>query len=213
METGFALLKENKIIQIEKGLHLDVRDIAEKIKNIDYDWGLFHTRLATFGSKNDENCHPFIRKNTLLAMNGTESSVSFISKALDVTDTEIILDLIGKYNLNINVLRNFTSVFMGFSNGKPFVVANNTQRIRLLKNKKSKAIIFASSFPAIFNENIYMPKENFIWKGEKIPDNFKRYINKPKKFASLEDYIYHNDLYGQYFMDLPSDEGGKIYGL
>ena len=70
-------------------------------------------------------------------MNGTESSVSFISKALDVTDTEIILDLIAKYNLNINVLRNFTSVFMGFSNGNPFVVANNTQRIRLLKNKKS----------------------------------------------------------------------------
>lgn len=213
MEIGFALLKENKIIMMDKGLHLDVRDIAKRIKDTNYDWCLFHTRLATFGSKNDANCHPFIRKNILLAMNGTESSVSFISKALDVTDTEIILDLIGKYNLNINVLKNFTSIFMGFYNGNPFVVANNTQRIRLLKNKKSKAIIFASSFPAIFNEKIYIPKEQFIWKGEKLPEIFKMYIKKPKKTAFIEDYIYHKDLYGQYCMDLIRNEGGKSYGM
>ena len=213
MEIGFALLKENRIIMLEKGLHLDVRDIAKKIKNTNYDWCLFHTRLATFGSKNDENCHPFIRKKTLLAMNGTESSVSFISKALDVTDTEIILDLISKYNLNINVLKNFTSIFMGFNNGNPFVVANNTQRIKLLKDKRSKAIVFASSFPAIFKENIYIPKERFIWKGEKIPEIFKKYIKKPKEILALEDYIYHKDLYGQFFMDIPSEEGGESYEM
>lgn len=213
MEIGFALLKNNKVVKMEKGLHLDVRDIALTVKNLDYDWCLFHTRLATVGSKNDNNCHPFIRKDTVLAMNGSEPSVGFISKPLDTTDTEMILDIISKYNLSINVLKNFTSIFMGFNNGIPFVVANNTQRIKLLKSKTSKAIVFASNFPAIFKEDIYIPKEKFIWKGEKIPNVFKKYIRKPKKTAVLEDYIYHNDLYGQCFMDIRSDKGGNSYGM
>ena len=58
-------------------------------------------------------------------------------------------------------LKKFSSIFMGFYNGNPFVVANNTQRIRLFKNKRSKAIIFASSFPAIFNEKIYIVRKKY----------------------------------------------------
>lgn len=213
MEIGFALLKSNKVIKLEKGLHLDVRDIASTIEKTDYDWCLFHTRFATFGTKNDHNCHPFVRKNTVLAMNGSESSVTFISKALDITDTEMILDLISKYNLNISVLKNFESIFMGFDNGTPFVIANNTQRIKLFKNKASKAIVFASSFPSIFKEDVYIPKEKFIWKGGKIPNIFKKYIRQPQKMAIIEDYIYHNDLYGQCYLNVRSDKGGNSYGI
>ena len=77
MEIGFALLKNKKIIKIEKGVKLDVRDIAQILRKTDYDWALFHTRLASIGTISDENCHPFVRNNMLLAMNGTENSSKF----------------------------------------------------------------------------------------------------------------------------------------
>lgn len=60
--NGFALMKKGKIIKIDKGINLDVRDIANTIKNTDYDWAIFHTRLASVGEKSDKNCHPFKRR-------------------------------------------------------------------------------------------------------------------------------------------------------
>ena len=53
--NGFALMKGGKIIRFEKGLNLDVRDIAKEVKKVDYDWFLFHTRLASVGDKTNEN--------------------------------------------------------------------------------------------------------------------------------------------------------------
>lgn len=47
---------------MDKGMNLDVRDIANEIKKTKYDWAIFHTRFATMGSKSDKNCHPFIRR-------------------------------------------------------------------------------------------------------------------------------------------------------
>lgn len=47
MEIGFALLKNRKVIKVEKGINLDVRDIARVLKKTNYDWALFHTRLAS----------------------------------------------------------------------------------------------------------------------------------------------------------------------
>ena len=66
MEIGVALLKDNKIIKIEKGVKLDVRDIAQLLRKTDYDWALFHTRLASIGTISDENCHPFVRNLSLI---------------------------------------------------------------------------------------------------------------------------------------------------
>ena len=60
--NGFAMLKNKNIIKLEKGVNLDVRDIANTMKNTDYDWAIFHTRLASVGEKNDKNCHPFKRR-------------------------------------------------------------------------------------------------------------------------------------------------------
>ncbi len=45
--NGFALLKDNKLIKFEKGVNLDVRDIANSIRKTNYDWCLFHTRFAS----------------------------------------------------------------------------------------------------------------------------------------------------------------------
>lgn len=102
-----------------------------------------------------------------MAMNGTESSVGFISKVLEKTDTEAILDLKVKYNLELPALKKLGSIFVGFSKGKPYVVADNTKNIRLLKDGRNNAIVFASEFPDEITGTIYKPNKCFIWNGEK----------------------------------------------
>ena len=49
--NGYALMKDGKVIKFEKGVNLDVRDIAKTFKKTNYDWALFHTRLATIRRK------------------------------------------------------------------------------------------------------------------------------------------------------------------
>lgn len=208
MEIGFALLKNNKIIKMQKGLKLDVRDIAKEIKNTDYDWALFHTRLASVGDKLDKNCHPFKRKDILMAMNGTEHSVDFISSTKEMTDTEAIIDILDKYNLGITALRRFSSIFMGFYKSKPFVVADNTHNIEILYNKKNNAKVFASSFPNSFKKNIFEPNKCFSWYDGKMPNNL---VKKKIRYMRYKDLYYYDDFYGQYIWNLNYFEGEDDY--
>lgn len=211
--NGFALLKNNKLIKFEKGVNLDVRDIAKSIKETDYDWCLFHTRLASIGTKTDDNCHPFKRGDTIIAMNGTEHSVEFISKVKGITDTEAILDLMSKYNLGLTALQRFSSIFMGFYKGKPFVVADNTVSIEILNNKNNEALVFASRFPKKFKYNIFEPENRFTWNGGRLPKMTKRYNKIYKSPVLLDDYVFDNDLYGQCYIDAYNKKGGKNYGI
>lgn len=207
-EIGFALLKDKKIIKFEKGVNLDVRDIAKVLRKTNYDWAIFHTRLASVGTKCDKNCHPFIRGNAVLAMNGTERSVEFLSKTIDITDTEAILETMYKYNLGLAALRNFTSIFMGFFNGKPFVVANNTINIKVLNNSNTKALAFASDFPTKFKSNIYEATERFTWYNGNLPNTLTKYKRRYYRLRYFNDYIYHNDLYEQCYLEALK-KGGK----
>ena len=207
--NGFAMLKNNEIIKFEKGVNLDVRDIARIIKETDYDWCLFHTRLASVGTTTDRNCHPFRRGDIIIAMNGTEQSVKFISDINGITDTEAILDLMSKYNLGLTALQKFSSIFMGFYKGKPFVVADNTLNIEILKNKHNKALVFASRFPQKFRSNIFEPKYYFTWNGGKLPDMTKR----SNHIYFLDNYVFDSDLYGQCYIDAYNKKGGNNYGI
>jgi len=201
MEIGFALMKNKKVIKLEKGVNLGVRNIAKTLRNTDYDWALFHTRLASMGDICNQNCHPFKQNNIIMAMNGTERTVSFLSKIKEITDTEAILETINKYNLSLGALKNFSSIFMGFFNEKPFVVADNTYNIKILNNKKNNALVFASSFPTKFKYNIYKPTENFIWTGGKLPNVLEKYTRKYANLKYFNDYIYHKDLYEQCYIE------------
>ncbi len=211
--NGFALLKNEKIIKFEKGVNLDVKDIAKTIQETDYDWCLFHTRLASVGIKTDSNCHPFKRGDTIIAMNGTEKSVSFISEVKEITDTEAILDLMSKYNLGLAALKRFSSIFMGFYKGKPFVVADNTVNIEILKDRRNEALVFASNFPRKFRSNIFIPDYRFIWNGGRLPNMTKRSNNIYKSPMLVNDYIFDTDLYGQYYIDAYNKKGGVKYGV
>ncbi len=209
MEIGFALMKGEKIIKFEKGVNLDVRDIAKVLMKTNYDWALFHTRLASVGTRCDKNCHPFKRGDTILAMNGTERTVGFLSETMDITDTEAILETMSKYNLGLAALRKFSSIFMGFFKGKPFVVADNTYSIKVLNNKDTSALVFASSFPARFKNNIYEATKHFCWNGDKLPNVFKKYKRKYYKPIFFDDYVYHNDLYDQCYIEALEKQGGN----
>ncbi len=148
-------------------------------------------------------------------MNGTEKSIGFLSKTINMTDTEAILETMDKYNLGLGALRNLTSIFMGFFKGKPFVVANNTARIKILNNKKTKALVFASDFPTKI-ENIYKTKERFTWYNGKLPNTLVKYkasYARPVFFNSIacdKDYDYYNDLYEQCYKETLNIKGGRI---
>ncbi len=214
--NGFALLKNKNVIKLEKGVNLDVRDIANIIRKTSYDWCVFHTRLASIGKKSDENCHPFEKDDFVLAMNGTEKSVSFVSEIKEITDTEAILDIINTYHFGLTALRHFNSIFMGFYKGKPFVVADNVSSIQVLRNKKTKALVFASEFPPKFRSNIYETTDCFIWNGGRLPNTLEKYKARfyPKRIVRKlgTDWGYP-ELYGQCYMNEIEELGDETCGI
>ncbi len=205
--NGYALMKKGRIISLEKGVKLNVKEIARVIRKSNYDWCIFHTRLASVGNKCDENCHPFRRGTEVMAMNGTERSVGLVSNIKEITDTEAILDLKTLYKWGLPALRKLKSIFVGFAKGKPYIVANNTYNVKLLNNKKNNAIVFASDFPNKINKNVYEPKKCFIWNDEPIDmSQFKKYkkkkVYKRMYFDLLLEFNeedYYEDLYAKYY--------------
>lgn len=177
--NGISLLRNGKVILLQKGVNLTVRDISRIIKKINYDWCIFHTRYASVGAKTDKNCHPFMIGTEVMAMNGTESSEKLLIKSRDITDTEAILCVKEKFNLEIPALKNLSGIYVGFSKGNPYVVANNTRNIKLMFNKDNNSIVFASEFPDKLKNNIYAAKGTFIWNNGSINmDNFREYVKE-----------------------------------
>lgn len=199
MAIGYVAVKNKKIITFQKGVNLDVRDIAENLKKINYDWAIFHTRWASVGNKCNRNCHPFVRENDAMAMNGTEQSAAFLNNAMDITDTEAIFKILTDYRLGIASLSNLKSIFVGFKDGIPYMVANNINNIKILHNKKNNAIVFASEFPESFKKNIYELKKEYIWCNKEINHSFLRHYKAIKKidYMNLYDWYYLDDEYAQ----------------
>ena len=63
----------------------------------------------------DKNCHPFKRKDILMAMNGTQHSVDFISSTKEMTDTEAIIDILDKYNVSSIFFHSFSDISTALS--------------------------------------------------------------------------------------------------
>lgn len=106
----------------KKGVDLDMKDIAQFIKATTWDHGVIaHTRKASMGSVCDENCHPFLYDNVLLAHNGHWATgakniikmmatlgqdVTGVSgeRLIDMTDSEVIAYLVSKNGETITEL-------------------------------------------------------------------------------------------------------------
>ena len=113
-------------------------EVLMKLKHIK--WIIYHTRLASIGSINDRNCHPFSDNGRVMAMNGTERNCTIVNKNL--TDTENIL--ITTKNITKDT-REYHSVFLGYENGKVF--ANKNYGSLEYIPCENGGRVFASTFP------------------------------------------------------------------
>lgn len=164
--NGICFIYNDGSYYIKKGVNLSNAEIAEevlmKIKHLK--WIIYHTRLASVGSINNRNCHPFEDRGRVMAMNGTERNYTVVNKAL--TDTENIL--LSTKNI-LNGTKDYHSVFLGYENGRVFANKNygSLEYLPCVNGGK----VFASRFPAEYydNEAVYEAPQYFV-EGAKIKD-------------------------------------------
>lgn len=180
--NGICFIYNDGSYFIRKGVHLTNEEIVEevmmKIKHIK--WIIYHTRLASIGSINDRNCHPFSNNGRVLAMNGTERNYTVANKNL--TDTENIL--ITTNNITKGT-REYHSVFLGYENGKVF--ANKNYGSLEYIPCENGGRVFASTFPMEYytRDLVYEAPEYFI-EGKKM---------KPLEVARKNDYYSWENYY------------------
>lgn len=157
--NGICFIYNDGNYFIRKGVGLTNKDIAEEVlMNLDnLKWIIYHTRLASVGSINDANCHPFNNDGRVMAMNGTERNYKVVNKNL--TDTENIL--ITTKNITKGT-REYRSVFLGYENGKVFANKNYGSLEYIPCRNGGK--IFASSFPTEYYsiDTIYEAPQYFV---------------------------------------------------
>lgn len=145
--NGLALFKDGKITFVKKGINYSNKSIAKKILSSDFDYAMYHTRVASVGKVRDSNCHPYVTKNKdfLLMMNGTESAFSSFADEIGITDTELIFRIMGSNGVKPSALNKLTSRFMGFQDGKVFIKNSSFGGLEFIREKN--AFVVASSFP------------------------------------------------------------------
>lgn len=205
--NGIAIIRNGRI-KIVKGLAFTCENASKEILRKPFEWAIFHTRIASAGTINNRNCHPFVDGGIVLAMNGTEQGFTRLGKALgDITDTEAVLKTMIKFNLNSKFLINLTAVYIGFEDKKPFVAVGGYGDLQFIVNEYAGGIVFASEFPQEFG-TVYEPaKRPFYWKGDrkghfKIPananlvNNTKTYyyygFNNYRYNYDYDDYVFNN---------------------
>lgn len=186
--NGIILIKNNKIIKFNKNTDLSIEEISNDLRTTDYDYALFHTRLATVGSVCRSNVHPFVFSlDFALAMNGGENcnDLDIEDKRCDMTDAELIAKIMfnskehPKEFLDKHTTR---SAYTGVYNGKPYVYTQNDEIMMLLK--KDDAFLFSSEFPwQYYGKNIYNfdINKSLYWEaGMDLPTNIKETFDASK---------------------------------
>lgn len=157
--NGICFIYNDGSYFIRKGVGLTNAEIADevlmKIKHLK--WIIYHTRLASVGSINDRNCHPFSNEGRVMAMNGTERNYFVVNKNL--TDTENIL--LSTENITRDT-KQYHSVFLGYEKGKVFANRNNGSLEYMPCGNGGR--VFASTFPAEYyaNDTIYEAPKYFV---------------------------------------------------
>ena len=157
--NGVCFIYNDGSYYIHKGVNLTNAEIAEevlmKLKHLK--WIIYHTRLASVGSINDNNCHPFENNGRVMAMNGTERDYIVVNRCL--TDTENIL--LSTENI-LDGTKKYHSVFLGYENGKVFANRNCGSLEYMPCANGGK--VFASTFPneCYTNDVVYVAPLNFV---------------------------------------------------
>lgn len=157
--NGICFIYKDGSYFIRKGVKLTNEEIAEEVlmKINHIKWIIYHTRLASVGSINDRNCHPFNNNGRVLAMNGTERNYTIANRNL--TDTENIL--ITTNNITKDT-REYRSVFLGYENGKVF--ANKNYGSLEYIPCENGGRVFASTFPIEYyvRDMVYEAPQYFV---------------------------------------------------
>lgn len=221
--NGFALIKGGEVIQIDKAKDLSNREIIQCLNVYDKyedirieredDWLLYHTRIASKGSIKDSNCHPYWNKDKsfVLAMNGTESAFGALGKSRDITDTEVLYEIIESGMYKLEDLTELSPRFIGFNNGGVFATNPSGYgglEYRIKEVDDSKSIIIASEFPDSFDD-VKSLKKSFVWReGEELVEepvkvvtynkygggcyasyNYNKVTNKDEKLNKIEEEL------------------------
>lgn len=156
--NGICFIYNDGSYFIRKGVYLSNEEIVEEVlaKINHIKWIIYHTRLASVGSINDRNCHPFENYGRVLAMNGTERDYVVVDKHL--TDTENIL--LSTNNI-ANGTKKYHSVFLGYENGKVFANKNGGSLEYMICGNGGR--VFASTFPMQYStrDTIYEAPQYF----------------------------------------------------
>lgn len=147
--NGVTLIREGQVVEYVKGVQVTTDEIERVLFKHCYDYAIFHTRIASVGSVDNERCHPFIWGDDVLAMNGTVHGLSRTAQATGVTDTEIAFDLVkGRpFSYVMKVLQSLDAVFVGVAEGgKPYAIKNGGALKEWISGD-STGFMFASSFP------------------------------------------------------------------
>ena len=153
--NGIATIDhKGKLQQCAKGVNMSIDEVLEIALNTsNYEYMIFHTRIASVGQIEDERCHPFTFGNDVLAMNGTLSSLSRPARAIGITDTELAFDLVkGRaFTDVIALLQTLNAVFVGVTDdgqGKPYAIKNGGDLEEWVDGAtECYDFMFASSFP------------------------------------------------------------------
>ena len=201
--NGIIFIKNNKIFKFKKDIDLSIEEIANDLRVTDYDYALFHTRLAVVGSVCRSNVHPFVlSEDFALAMNGGANcnNIDIRDKRPDMTDAELIARAMfnnkeqPKEFLDKHTTR---SAYTGVYNGKPYVYTKNKEIMMLYK--KDDAHLFSSDFPwQYYGKNIYTFDMNdpLYWEaGMNLPTKVKETIDANKLInGELKDETLHDTI-------------------
>ena len=231
--NGIVFVKDNRIIKFKKDIHLSVEEISEDLRKMDYDYALFHTRLASVRSVCRSNVHHFVFSPTFaLAMNGGENcnDLDIKNKRPDMTDAELIAQAMfesGEHPKKFLDKHTKRSAYTGVYHGKPYVYTQNKELMMLLK--KDDAYLFSSDFPwQFYGKNIYTIDFDhaLYWEeGMELPTNIQEtvdaneLINGPHQNDTLPSIIKEHPEYKEiikrilYQFDKEIDTAETIYAL
>lgn len=210
--NGYALVKDKQIIKYAKGESLTNEEIYHAIKGVrDWDYVLYHTRIASIGNRSDSNCHPFIDNDNALAMNGTAYEFNDVAEVMEKTDTELIFKLIKDLvpTKTTQALAVLGAIFVGFSRGKPYAVKG---RGDLACYTKGSGSFHASTFPKdvphkTLGKGYIWLNGNVIQKTAPVVVDDWRSWGIPKSYHSAysKDYVEEFDAWGT-DDDVPTDK-------
>ena len=229
--NGVVFVKDNRIIKFKKDINLSIEEIADDLRKTDYDYALFHTRLASVGSVCRSNVHHFVfSPDFALAMNGGEncSDIEINDRRPDMTDSEVIARAMfesGEHPKEFLRKHTNRSAYTGVYKGKPYVFTKNKDIMMLLKKKD--AFLFSSDFPwQYYGKNIYTftSDDTLYWEeGMELPTNIQEtfdaneLVNGTNKDETLREAVKQNPEYRKlvsrilYQFDKEIDTAETIY--